>query len=130
MEENPDPADPSHWIPGSRVWLHARNHADALQFILENIDPMAYGEGPDPSRFNIAGEREIDNLVIAQMVAKVLGKPLRFRLEDFHGSRPGHDRRYSLDGAKLRAAGWNQPVTLDESFGQTVRWVAKNELPT
>jgi dTDP-glucose 4,6-dehydratase len=124
-----DPENPEHWRPGSRVWLHARNHGDALRFILENVEPEAYASGAvDPSRFNVAGEAEIDNLSMARLIARILGKPLRFRLVDFHGSRPGHDLRYSLDGSALRAAGWRQPMTMDQSFERMVRWVVENEL--
>lgn len=128
LQDNADPTDPKLWKAGSRVWLHARNHADALQHILENIDPVLFGEQDTPVRYNIAGELEISNLEIAQRIAKILGKPLRFRFVDFHSSRPGHDLRYSLDGSALRKAGWDQPMTLDESFERTVRWTVENEL--
>jgi dTDP-glucose 4,6-dehydratase len=124
-----EPGNPEHWLPGSRVWLHARNHADALKFILENIEPASYALGAiDPTRFNVAGERELDNLAMAHLIARILDKPLHFELVDFHGSRPGHDLRYSLDGSALRAAGWRQPMTMDESFERSVRWTVENEL--
>ncbi len=117
------------WKSGSRVWLHARNHADALRFILENIEPVKFGDATDPVRFNIAGEQEISNLAMAQKIARILNdKPLYFEMVDFHGARPGHDLRYSLDGSALRAAGWNQPMTLDQSFEKMVKWVVDNEV--
>ena len=119
------------WRPGSRVWLHARNHADALRFILQNIEPKVFGDmmggATDPVRFNIAGESEIDNLEMAKKIADILGKSLMYKMVDFHSSRPGHDLRYSLDGSALRAAGWNQPMTLDQSFEKMVKWVVDNE---
>jgi len=127
LVEVPDPTNPEHWRPGSRVWLHARNHADALQFILQKLDPVLYGADTlTPLRFNLAGEREIDNYQIASLVAEVLEMPLRFRFEDYHKSRPGHDLRYSLDGSAIRRAGWRQPVPLDESFRKMVLWTARS----
>jgi dTDP-glucose 4,6-dehydratase len=126
---NADPGRPQDWTPGSRVWLHARNHADALRFILENVEAEPFSEGVStPVRFNIAGEREISNLALADRIASLLNKPLFFTMADFHSSRPGHDLRYSLDGSALRAAGWDQPMTLDQSFEKMVKWVVANEL--
>lgn len=122
------PLPSGDWRPGSRVWLHARNHADALQFILENIPVPAYDhEGPtEHPRFNVAGEKEMDNLVIAQFVANHLQLPLHFRMVDYHSSRPGHDLRYSLDGSRLREAGWVAPVPLEESLRDTIDWCVAN----
>lgn len=114
---------PDGWTIGARVWLHARNHGDAVQFILENAPVIPYSDDdPEPERFNIAGEKEINNLEIAEMVGEILGIEPITELVDFHSSRPGHDLRYSLDGTKLREAGWQQPMTIEESFEQTVQW--------
>ena len=93
-------------VIGSRYYLHARNHADALLFLIKNTKPTMYRDCMDeiivPDRYNIVGEREIDNLSLAKMVADILDKPLKYRLEDFHKARSGHDRRYALDGTKLK----------------------------
>jgi dTDP-glucose 4,6-dehydratase len=107
---------------GSRYYLHARNQADALLFLLKNVDFPRYKDGADIGRFNVVGEREVTNLELAQMVANILGKELRYELVDFHSSRPGHDLRYALDGDKLAALGWKAPLTLDESLKNTVEW--------
>lgn len=113
---------------GSRFYLHARNHADALLFILQNVIPEPYSEdGADrPSRFNIVGEREINNLDLAHMIADVMKKPLIYGLEDFHAQRPGHDRRYALDGKKIADLGWSPPLPLEESLERTINWTLKN----
>ena len=85
---------------GSRFYLHARNQAHALLFALTQKFPV-YGEADVPERFNIVGERELNNLQMAEIIASAVGKPLKYKLEDFHSSRPGHDLRYALDGNKL-----------------------------
>ena len=107
---------------GSRYYLHARNQADALIFLLKGVDFPKYGDGNDIGRFNVVGEYEINNLELAQKVAAILGKELHYELVDFHSSRPGHDLRYALDGSKMAALGWKAPLSLDESLKNTVEW--------
>lgn len=107
---------------GSRYYLHARNQADALIFLLRNVDFPTYSSGAEIARYNVVGEREVNNLQLAQMVADILNKDLHYRLVDFHSSRPGHDLRYALDGDKLAALGWKAPLSLDESLKNTVEW--------
>ena len=115
-------ASPSGEV-GSRFYLHARNQADALLYILNNIDVDDYSDNIDrPKRFHVVGEREVDNLEMAQMIAAAAGKELKYDLVDFHSSRPGHDLRYALDGTLLAQVGWKAPIPLEESLERTVRW--------
>lgn len=108
---------------GSRHYLHARNAADAVLFIINNIKPRFHRDGVDrPERFNIVGDVELDNLQLAQLVAKLLGKELIYRFEDFHATRPGHDRRYALDGTKLKEAGWTAPMEFEPSLAKYIEW--------
>lgn len=117
-------------IPGSRFYLHARNQADALMFLLrlgmlevEPLRPLRYADGHrEPHKFHVVGEREVDNLTLAQMVADIIGKPLNYELVNFHQSRPGHDLRYALDGSKIARLGWTPPHPLEKSLEHTVRW--------
>jgi dTDP-glucose 4,6-dehydratase len=111
---------------GSRYYLHARNQADGLLFILNNLPASNYPDADRPDRYNIVGEKEIDNLTMAKMVAKYWGKELNYVLEDFHTTRPGHDLRYALDGKKLVEAGWVPPMPLERSLELTVEWTKKN----
>lgn len=111
---------------GSRFYLHARNLADAVLFLLrqsETVSPSSYASGSDrPDRWHIVGDREINNLELAQMIAKILDKPLKYELTDFHKSRPGHDLRYALNGMKIANAGWSAPVPFDESLRKMIEW--------
>lgn len=114
------------FVPSSRHWLHARNHADALVWLLKRPVAM-YGHGDaEPDRWNVAGE-ERNVLEMAEMVAKILGKNLRCEYVDYHSSRPGHDHRYALDGSKIAAAGWTPPYSLATSLASTVGWMVKHE---
>lgn len=107
-------ADATRTHPGSRFYIHARNLAAAILFILDHGEP---GE-----KFNVAGEREVDNLQLARMIAEIVGRKLHYTLVDFHSARPGHDLRYALDGTKLREMGWQSPVDFERSLEATVRW--------
>lgn len=107
-------SDPTRTRAGSRFYLHARNAADAVLFVLN--DPA------DREKYNIVGQQEIDNLTLAKLIAEILGKPLKYEMVDFHSSRPGHDLRYGLDGSKLRSLGWEPPVSFMDSLEKTVMW--------
>lgn len=111
-------ADPSLTRAGSRFYIHARNVADAVMFLLRN--------GVSGEKYNIAGECEVDNYTLARLIAEAVGKPLKYRFVDAHSSRPGHDLRYALDDSKLRGMGWRQRVSLEDSIASTVAWTLKN----
>ena len=111
---------------GGRFWLHARNTSDALLFMLNNIEVHKYPEHHRPERFNIVGERQISNLDMALMIAKVMGKELYYKVVDAETSRPGHDLFYGLDGSKLAEYGYKFPVNLEESIERTVKWTIEN----
>jgi dTDP-glucose 4,6-dehydratase len=111
-------ADKTKTVPGSRFYIHARNVADAVLFLLHH--------SKSGDKYNIVGEREMDNLELARRIAGAVGKPLNFELTDFHSARPGHDLRYGLDGTKMAELGWTPPQTIEESIESTVRWSLEN----
>lgn len=111
---------------GSRFYLHARNHADAILFLLQRVKPVLFPYADRPDRFNVVGDVELNNLELAQKIAGCMGRELKYRLEDFHSTRPGHDLRYALDGSKLAALGWRAPVDFDASLRKTVEWTMEN----
>ena len=41
--------------------------------------------------------------------------------------RPGHDRRYALDTAKLKSLGWAPQVAFEAGLAETVAWYRANE---
>lgn len=108
---------------GSRFYLHARNHADAIMFLLKNIIPPLHSKGAtNPARYNVVGEKELTNLEVAQIIAKIMNKELKYQIIDFHSTRPGHDMRYALDGSLIASLGWKPPTTVEESLRKTVEW--------
>lgn len=99
---------------GTRFYIHSRNIASAVLFLIQN--------GKIGDKYNITGEREMSNLEMAQFIANVIGKPLKYKMVNFHSDRPGHDLRYALDGNKLLNLGWEMPVDFEASLRKTVMW--------
>jgi dTDP-glucose 4,6-dehydratase len=125
-EEMPIFADKNK-AAGTRKYLHARNQADALLFILNNIEPTSYQAGATaPPIFNVVGEKEMSNLDMALLVASYTGKKLNYKLVDVYTARPGHDTRYSLDGSKLANLGWKAPMGFEETVQSTVEWTLRH----
>lgn len=111
---------------GSRYYLHAQNHADIFVW-LSNKSPARYSNGNlRPDRYNIVGEVELDNLDLAQAVAKIMGKELKYKLTPSESARKGYDRRYALDGLKLKSMGWRQPIDFWKGLESIVEWTLKN----
>lgn len=104
--------------PGSRFYIHCRNIAAAVMFILEH--------GQVGEKYNVTGEKEVDNLSMAQMIADIVGKPLKYELVKFDVTRLGHDLRYALDGSKMKDMGWELPVNFEESLTKTIEWTLAN----
>ena len=103
---------------GSRFYIHARNVANAIHFLLYRFEQR--------EKYNIVGEKELSNLEMAQIIAKVMGKELKYEIVDFHSSRPGHDLRYALDGEKMAKMGWDIPITIEQTLETVVKWTLSN----
>jgi dTDP-glucose 4,6-dehydratase len=113
------------WRSGSRVWLHARQHGNALRWLLNNIQPSMFAGGAArPDRFNIAGDKEIQNSEMVELISEILGVKIPWQKSDFHSSRAGHDLRYSLSNQKLDKAGWKPTLSFEESLSLTVKRLA------
>jgi dTDP-glucose 4,6-dehydratase len=111
-------SDTSCTKAGTRFYIHARNIASAVLFLIKN--------GKIGELYHITGEKEVSNLEMAQFIAGVLGKELKYELVNFHSERPGHDLRYSLDGTKLFSLGWSLPVNFEHSLRNTIKWTLEN----
>ena len=121
-------SDESKTIPGSRHYIHAEDVSDALLFLLEQktvVETTNYGGAKCP-KFNIVGAEELNNLQLAQIIADVQGKELKYEMVDFHSTRPGHDLRYALSGQKMKEMGWVHKDIRDR-IREVVEWTLANE---
>lgn len=113
---------------GTRFYIHSRNVADAVLFILAQKDPYMHEAGAvdRPDRYNIVGTKQVDNLELAKVIAKLMDKELKYKLVNFHEDQPGHDLHYGLDGSKLTELGWSPPVSFEDSMKATIDWQANH----
>lgn len=110
---------PDKKTSGTRYYIHARNIAAGVLFLLE--------KGTIGESYNLTGEKEVSNLEMAQLIADTIGKNLNYKMVDFHSDRPGHDLRYGLDGNKMRKMGWSLPIDFETSLRNTVKWTIENQ---
>lgn len=110
-------SNPAKTQSGSRFYIHCRNIAGAVLFLLTNSDV------DNRDKFNVVGEKEVTNLDLALSIADIIGKKLNYTMTDFHSSRPGHDLRYALDGTKMRDMGWSIPIPFEQSLERTIKWM-------
>lgn len=108
-----------------RDWLYVEDHARALALILE--------KGRPGQSYNVGGGNERTNLHVVQHICDLLdarrpGASPRRSLIEFVPDRPGHDRRYAIDSAKLRGElGWRQEVDFEAGLARTIDWFLDNE---
>jgi dTDP-glucose 4,6-dehydratase len=100
-----------------RDWLYVLDNCEAIDLVLRR--------GADGEVYNIGGGHEVENVVLTRQILTLLGKPqsLIKPVKD----RPGHDRRYSVDSAKIQALGWQPRHRFDEALAETVRWYREHE---
>lgn len=113
---------------GTRYYIHSRNSADAILFILKNVKPVPHGHGEIdfPIRLNIVGDKQLSNLELVNELGKLIGKEPKYELTYFHDNNPGHDLHYGLNGEKLANLGWRSPISFEESMKNTIEWQKRN----
>lgn len=99
---------------GIRYYNPVENVADALKFILKA--PYGHHGGDHLPRYSLVGGEVLDNLQMAQKVAKILGKELKYKDVEAIKVRPGYDAFYEQGEDKLLTMGWEPPFTLDEGL--------------
>lgn len=100
-----------------REWLHVSDHCSAIDAVLHN--------GTVGETYNVGSGVEVSVAELAVRVLDQLG--LSHSLLETVPDRPGHDRRYLLDSAKLRTSlGWSPAVGFDDGLFQTLSWYQEN----
>lgn len=100
-----------------RDWLHVTDHARGILRALE--------DGQSGEIYNVGGGNERTNLEITTGILSALGRTEE--LINYVEDRPGHDRRYAIDSAKLKSLGWAPLVDFGEGLRDTVLWYRDNE---
>ncbi|MCL2336161.1 MAG: dTDP-glucose 4,6-dehydratase [Firmicutes bacterium] len=109
-----------------RDWLYVLDHCRAIDAVL--------GRGRPGEVYNIGGNSEKTNLTIVQTICDTLDKlsprqdglPYRNQIT-FVADRPGHDRRYAIDAAKIRTElGWQPEEDFTSGMQKTIEWYLAN----
>ena len=109
-----------------RDWLYIEDHCEGIEVVLE--------KGRVGETYNIGGRCEKTNLDIVKTICGLLDEMLPESLYRPHASlitfvkdRPGHDRRYAIDSAKIETElGWSPNETFDSGLSRTIRWYLDN----
>lgn len=108
-----------------RDWLYVEDHARALYKVVT--------EGEIGETYNIGGHNEKQNLEVVHTICDLLDelvpKPGSYRDQIIYVTdRPGHDRRYAIDAAKIGAElGWKPQETFESGIRKTVLWYLENQ---
>ena len=107
-----------------RDWLHVRDHCAAIRAVLARGRPgETYNVGGDAEQANIDVVRTLCRLIAARRPGLDCE-----RLITFVTDRPGHDRRYAIDAAKIRdQLGWRPAHTFESGIRATVDWYLAND---
>ena len=100
-----------------RDWLYVSDHAAAVDHVLRH--------GAAGETYNAPGVAELPNRTVVAGLLERLGKP--WSLVRSVPDRPGHDRRYAMDGTKLADLGWSPTVPFEAGLDRTVAWYRANE---
>ncbi|MBB6220211.1 dTDP-glucose 4,6-dehydratase [Rhizobium leguminosarum] len=110
-----------------RDWLFVKDHCSAIRRVLES--------GKVGETYNVGGRNELTNLSVVNTLCEILDelRPLPDRASyksqiTLVRDRPGHDRRYAIDAAKIeRELNWRPRETFDTGIRKTVEWYLANE---
>ena len=110
-----------------RDWIHVADHCEAVRRVLEH--------GQSGETYNIGGRSEMKNLDVVHTLCDALdaarprsdGSSYR-SLITFVKDRPGHDRRYAIDNAKIeRELNWTPRESFKTGLARTVKWYLENQ---
>jgi len=103
-----------------RDWLYVEDHCSAIRTVLH--------AGAPGETYNIGGNAEKPNLEIVHTICRLLDgrfseRAPHARFIQHVADRPGHDRRYAINAAKIQhALGWQPAMTFEQGIERTVQW--------
>ncbi|MDD3336425.1 MAG: dTDP-glucose 4,6-dehydratase [Eubacteriales bacterium] len=101
-----------------RDWLYVEDHCSAIDLVMR--------KGREGEVYNVGGHNERTNLEVVRTILRELDKPER--LIHYVTDRPGHDRRYAIDPAKIHnELGWLPQTRFDDGIRMTVQWYLDNQ---
>jgi len=110
-----------------RDWIYVADHCEAIRTVL--------ARGRTGETYNIGGGNEMKNIEVVETICSALdelrpGDPLvpHKGLIKFVADRPGHDRRYAMNSAKIESElGWKPRESFASGIRKTVQWYLENQ---
>ncbi len=109
----------------TRDWLYVVDHAAAIDKIFHN--------GKVGETYNIGGHNEWQNIDLVHLMCRIMDRKLNRpnghseQLIQFVADRPGHDKRYAIDAAKIeREIGWKPSLNFEKGLELTIDWYLNN----
>jgi dTDP-glucose 4,6-dehydratase len=100
-----------------RDWIFVEDHVHAIR--------LAFEKGKSGDSYNIGARNERQNLEVVRSILDALNKP--HSLIKFVTDRPGHDRRYAIDPAKVESElGWKPQTSWEKGLQKTIEWYREN----
>jgi len=103
-----------------RMWLRVEDHCRAIWFLINN--------GKVGEIYHVAGKQELENVELAHFILQILNRDSDDMIQFIPDNdiRPGHDRRYALDTAKINQLGWYPHYPLEDGIEEVVNWYYNN----
>jgi len=99
-----------------RDWLYVEDNCRAIDVVARR--------GRDGEIYNIGAGNEVANRVLTETVCELVGADEQ--MIEYVPDRLGHDRRYSVDIAKIRGLGWAPQREFGAALEATVAWYREN----
>jgi dTDP-glucose 4,6-dehydratase len=100
-----------------RDWIHVEDHCEAID--------LALTKGKSGDVYNVGAENDRPNLHVVRAILKLTGRDES--LLKYVPDRPGHDRRYAMNSAKIRRElGWVPRRDFETGLSETVAWYRDN----
>ncbi len=101
-----------------RDWLHVDDHCAGIQVVIE--------KGEAGEAYNIGGGTELTNRELTEVILRHMDRDGETWVQVV-ADRLGHDRRYSVDDARIRALGYRPERDFDQGIDETIRWYRDNQ---
>lgn len=100
-----------------RDWIYVLDNCQAIDFVIR--------KGKVGEIYNVAGNNEMRNIDLTRLILKIMGKSED--LIEFVQDRPGHDRRYAIDCAKIENLGFRPRHNFEQALEETIKWYRNNQ---
>lgn len=101
-----------------RDWLYVEDHCRAIDLVI--------AKGKVGETYLIGTDSDMANIDLIKKLLAIMGSSEK--MIEYVADRPGHDRRYAIDSAKIKnELGWKPVFDLEKALGETVAWYKNNK---